>query len=135
MFTNISWKEYALIVTVALLLYYVWIFFIFYAKDILRLFKKTTVEDHKLQNESEIQSAEIFGIVYRLQDEVKEAIEAAAIKKYPKEEIIFSLQTALQKYSLQSTPFRFALNNFIERQCKNNCFIHLSEDDLKQMWG
>ena len=134
MFTNISWKEYALIVAVALLLYYVWIFFIFYAKDILRMFKKNKVEDQK-QNENEIQSAEIFGIVYRLQDEVKEAIDAAAVKKSPKEEIIFSLQTALQKYSLQSTPFRFALNNFIERQCKNNCSIHLSEDDLKHLWG
>jgi len=131
MFTNISWKEYALLITASLFLYYAWIFFIFYAKDILRIFNKYKIPEIKVnENESE----EIFGIVYRLQDEVKGTIEEAAAKKYSKQEIILSLQTLLDKYALGSTPFRFAVNNFIERQCQNNCSIHLDEGELKQLW-
>jgi len=132
MFTNISWKDYILFIAAALFLYYAWLFFIFYAKDILRIFNKNKVPETKAENEND--SEEIFGIVYRLQDEVKGTIEEAAAKKYVKEEIILSLQMVLEKYALGSTPFQFALNNFIERHCKNNCSIHLEEDELKQLW-
>ena len=132
MFTNISWKDYLLFIAVIFFLYYAWLFFIFYAKNILRMFNKNKVPETKAENENE--SEEIFGIVYRLQDEVKGTIEEAAAKKYAKEEIILSLQMVLEKYALGSTPFRFALNNFIERTGKNNCSIHLEEDELKQLW-
>lgn len=73
MFTNISWKEYALLIAAALFLYYTWLFFIFYAKDILRMLNKNKVSETKAENEND--SEEIFGIVYQLQDEVKETIE------------------------------------------------------------
>ena len=132
MFTNISWKDYILFIAAALFLYYAWLFFIFYAKDILRIFNKNKVPETQAENEND--SEEIFGIVYRLQDEVKGTIEEAAAKKYVKEEIILSLQMVLEKYALGSTPFQFALNNFIERNCQNNCSIHLDEDELKQLW-
>ncbi len=130
MFTNISWKDYILFIAAALFLYYAWLFFIFYAKDILRIFNKNNAPETKSENESE----EIFGIVYQLQDEVKETIEEAVTKKYAKAEIILSIKTVLEKYALGATPFRFAVNNFIERTCKNNCSIHLEEDELKQLW-
>ncbi len=132
MFTNISWKEFAVFIAAASFLYYAWLLFIFYAKDILRIFNKNKVAEAKL--ESENASEEIFGIVYRLQDEVKETIEEAAAKKYQKEEIIISLQMVLEKYSLAATPFQFAVNNFIERTCKNSCSINLDEQELKQLW-
>ncbi|MEJ7821176.1 MAG: hypothetical protein WKF85_02575 [Chitinophagaceae bacterium] len=128
--TNISWKDYILFITTVLFPYYTWPHFIFYAKDILRICDTNKVPETKTENESE----EIFGIVYRLQDEVKGTIEEAATKKYLKEEIILSLQMVLEKYTLGSTHFRFALNNFIERTSKNNCSIHLDEDELKLMW-
>ncbi len=128
----ISWSQYFLITAVALFLYYTWLFFIFYAKGIMRRFSKNKVAETKPENENA--SGEIFGIVYRLQDEVKETIEEAAAKKYPKEEIILSLQMVLEKYALAATPFRFAVNNFIERQCKNNCNVALDENELKQLW-
>ena len=131
MFTNISWKEYALVVAAALFLYYAWLLFIFYAKDILSIFKNKIPEQGKI-NEND--SDEIFGIVYRLQDEIKETITAAVSKKYTKQEIILSLQKVLEKYALQSTPFRYALNNFIERQCQHNTSIHLDADELQQLW-
>jgi hypothetical protein len=105
MFTNISWKEYASLIAAVLVLYYTWLFFIFYAKDIVRMFNKNKVPETKAENENE--SEEIFGIVYRLQDEVKGTIEEAAAKKYAKEEIILSLQIVLEKYALGSTLFSF----------------------------
>lgn len=133
MFTNISWKDYTLYIAAVFFLYYALIFFIFFAKDILRIFGKNKLvvaSGNKNKNESE----EIFGIVYRLQDEVKEIIEYAASKKYQKEEIILSLQMVLEKYALRSSPFQFAVNNFIERHCKNSCAIDLDENELKQIW-
>ena len=84
--------------------------------------------------ESQNESEEIFEIVYQLQDEVKETIEEAVAKKYAKAEIILSIKTVLEKYALGATPFRIAVNNFIERTCINNCSIHLDEDELKQLW-
>lgn len=134
MFTNISWNEYALIIAAAFFLYYAWIFFIFYAKNMLGIFSRNKIFATRKQ-ENENQSEEIFGVVYRLQDEVKETIAEAADRNSPKEELIFSLRTVLNKYALQSTPFQFAINNFIDRQCEHNCSIHLSEEDLKQLWG
>jgi len=132
MFTNISWKDYMLFIAAALFLYYAWLFFIFYAKDILLLLNKNKTPGTMPECENE--SEEIFGIVYQLQDEVKETIEEAVTKKYAKAEIILSIKTVLEKYALGATPFRFAVNNFIERTCKNNCSIHLDEDELKQLW-
>ncbi len=96
------------------------------------MFNKNKVTVTKAENEND--SEEIFGIVYQLQDEVKETIEEAVTKKYAKAEIILSIKTVLEKYALGATPFRFAVNNFIERTCKNNCSIHLEEDELKQLW-
>lgn len=131
MLTNISWKEYALAITALLFLYYTWLLFIFYAKDILRLFKQKEAPEQGLPlNDND----EIFSVVYSLQDEVKEVITSAAAKKHAKQEIILSLKSVLKKYALASTPFQFAINNFIERQCEKNCSIHLDEADLKQLW-
>ncbi len=132
MFTNISWKDYILFIAAAFFLYYAWLLFVLNAKDILRMFNKNKVSETKSENVNE--SEEIFGIVYQLQDEVKGTIEEAAAKKYAKEEIILSLQMVLEKYALGSTPFQFALNNFIERHCQNNCSIHLDADELKKLW-
>lgn len=131
MFTNISWKEFALAIAAALFLYYTWLLFIFYAKDILKLFNK---KEDPIQSTPLNDSNEIFNVIYGLQDEVKEVITSAAAKKYAKQEIILSLRSILEKYALASTPFQFALNNFIEQQCQNNCSIHLDEGDLKQLW-
>ncbi len=131
MFRNISWSEYSIVVLVALLLYYVWIFFIFYAGDILKLFRKEEVAMQTPSTDSE----EMFRVVYHIRDEIKETLEEAGIRKYGKEEILISLHSLLDKYGLQSTPFQIALNNFINRQCQHNCSIHLTEDGLNQLWG
>ena len=134
MFTSVSWGDYAVYVTVALIIYYIWVFFIFYARNVYRLLN-TKKQVSSIQIKDQNQSDEIFSIIYQLQDEIRTAIGEAAGKKYAKPEIIYSLQSVLKKYSLKSTPFQFAVNNFIERQCENNCSIHLNEEDLKQLWG
>ena len=127
--SGISWREFVLFIAAALFLYYVWVLFIFYAKDLLRLFKQQpSLKD--VNNESE----ELFGIVYRIQDEVKETITEAAQKSYTKEKVIVELQVLLEKYALSATPFKIAVNNFIERQCQNNCSIRLSEEEIQQLW-
>lgn len=131
MFTNISWKEFALTIAAALFLYYIWLFFIFYAKDILRLFKHKEVP---VQNPLLNDSDEIFNVVYGLQDEIKDIISAATAKGYAKPEIFLSLKRVLEKYALAGTPFQFALNNFIEQQFQNIGSIPLDEGDLKHLW-
>jgi hypothetical protein len=129
MFTNITWKEYLITVLAVLFIYYAWVLFIFYAKGIIRLLNKKTIKEIP-QNETD----EMSGIVQAMQDEVKAAIGEAVSKNYPKQEIIILLQMVLEKYELKSVPFQYAINNFIERECKNNTSIHLNEGELKQLW-
>ena len=131
MFTNISWKEFALFIAAFLLIYYLWLLVIFFAKDILKLFNKKKTSEEKNFNESD----EILSVVYTLQDEIKAAIEEAGQEKIGREEIILLLKALLQKYSLHATPFRLGINHFIERLCQNICSIHLNREEVEELWA
>ena len=54
---------------------------------------------------------------------------------YTKEQIILSLRQLVTKFpTLKYSPYHSSITNLIAIECENKCAIHLSSDDLNDVW-
>lgn len=75
-----------------------------------------------------------FSLVHDLVDEIQAFFQASG-GSLEKQEILQSLQRLIQKYAvLKGTSFKEAINNLIISACENNCSIHLSENEVSELW-
>ena len=159
MFTNISWANYLVVVTLFLSAYYLITVIYFYSWDlqhfIVRMQKRgiragpDQLADTPVAEASDVEffnmEAETFspqGPVARpsgdsLQEveqliaHLKEAIGEVKTKKYSKEEFILLLHLVLKEYpAFRGSPFQSAIRDLIISECKKQDSISLTEEDI-----
>lgn len=75
------------------------------------------------------------GSVHRLPAELCAMIQEAHQKQYGKRDLILLLQMVLTEYSAtRHTPFGLIINDLIQGECAKYGSIHLSENDLRELW-
>ena len=146
MFNNISWAEYALALTVCMLLYYGLVLLVYYRKDILHQFSKpvnqtTGTQPANITDPSpaaaelslrETHAESLPELLLSLQA----LIRTASTKGYQKEELLLSLQLELRIYKSQTAyPDKDTINEFIISECKSHCSMHLDEYEVRSLWG
>jgi len=155
MFTNISWANYILVVTLLLAVWYLFVGMRFYFNDLQNFLVRKrkpnpSVDYNEFQNDEgkvresfkftngQTETSEtdiLFQEVEELATKVKEAIANASSKNFNREEFIFLLQLTLKEHlHLKGSPFQVALNNLIISECERYGSIHLSAEELLMLW-
>lgn len=154
---SLTWASYALIVTVCLGIYYSVIGFMFYRPN---LKTSATGSEKNMVTESElvsnsfanIKQQNLFGeeqsegIILQneeatfnpeAQDFADEivAFTSSCNEEITKEKLLLSLTRIIQKYpSLKDSEQRYELNQLIAISTENYCSIHVSADELSELW-
>ena len=163
MFTNISWANYLVVVTLLLAAYYLIVGLRFYSRELQHLLtdrRKPAIypiqkevpatadndhpaafqeedPDHLVSEISPVQVAdETFREVEQLAGHLKEALAGAAGKRYGKGEFILLLQPVLKEYpTLKDAPFRSAIHELIISACEKYGSIALSKEEVELLWN
>ena len=132
MINNISWGSYWSALTVLLFLYYGYVLIRYYRKD---LYGRVVASSSSIQMGKEVENETPLPIVHALTDEITAYLEQASNAGAKKQEIVFALQQiALKHKSLKNSEFQSAINSLIQFECKDKCAIHLSEEEIRQVW-
>lgn len=152
------WTVYTVVLAATLLIYYTFVGWKYYRKEIRSLFKGKTknriesssVGDRVKPSESgeldpafsdgaeqaASQDEALFTQVQALNEYLVTEIEEAHQKDYNKQDLIQMLQMILKEYgALKGTPFQHAVNKRIDAECAKYGQMHLAEDDKDQLWS
>ena len=131
MFNSISWGGYWSVLSILVVIYYLYVLLAYYRTDIRNLQTKKITRHGHHENDNE----GILYIVQAISDEMKAYIEQAAHAGALKSEIIFAMQQIIKKYpGLKFTPHENNINNLIQSECKDKCAFFLSAEEIKQVW-
>jgi len=156
MFSQISWTDYVQILFFLLGIYYAFVIFTYYRKDLFMLMSKrqkatgktlagpslgsSNLPDNKYGNDVSQympQSGNHYDLmVQTLLDELNAFITEAGHHGFDKEQILASVQLLLDKYpSVKSSPHKESIQQFIIEQCKHHCSVHFSDLEMQQLWA
>ncbi len=129
MLTTISWQQYFICLLIALTLYYLFVWIILYKARIALLPGLKTIRQFSVHSDDE--PDEMLTTVQHVIDEIKPLFRGQRNKN----ELLFSLQLQLKKYSAWEEPgFRETLEAFIAAESEAKCSIRLSEEDQRVLW-
>ena len=141
MFTEISWNSYLTIVIVLLAVYYVFIGLLYYSSNIVGLLsgKKFTQRDtltSVVGMDTLTEKKNLFQTAHSLSDEIQAYLNEAGRNSLNKEDVVQSLKVMLAKYPvIKDLPFRDVIQNLIRTEAETYCFIHLSEEEINELWN
>ena len=139
MFSSISWQSYISTVAILLVIYYAFVLYVYYRKDIVQLlttgrYNGEAREQNMHNDNSESEEQEV---TENHVDEVKALIHQAGYSRLSKDELVFSLQQLFgsARFETMQTPgFKKRLSKIITYECQTNCSMHLDEEDLERVW-
>ncbi len=136
MFSSVSWKEYLILITIVLAIYYT-IFLVYYRMDLLQILSggKNLLSFNKAVINRNI-SEESIPMMQSLADEVNAYLSEAAQNDFDKEEILMALRYLIGKYpALLNAAHRSSIENLMVSACENYCSLHLDESELNGIWA
>jgi hypothetical protein len=79
-----------------------------------------------------------FKLAQVVKNEIMNHLIEVAVRRPGKEELLYSLHRLLRPHSesteRQAYPFRFAINNVIQKEASKHCSIHLNSEELQTLW-
>jgi hypothetical protein len=143
MINNISWASYWTALTILLCLYYAGVLALFYLPEIRQLFSArrklspvglSTGQDFD-GHASEEETAELPVEVQSFASEMAAFLDQAKYAGTIKDEILFGTQQILKKYpTLKGSNYQEGINKLLEFEAKSKCAVHLSQEELRQVW-
>jgi len=156
MFTNISWHDYLMGVSIIVVIYYSIIGFRFYSVELKELLsgigklrfsnqianreKDKFIElssdqgnrDYTSDHTGDEEFAEVEELIARL----KETIQNTATKKSDPQEFKHYLHLLLLEYpTVQTSLFRSSVNEFIVSECEKYGSLTLTEQEIEMLWN
>lgn len=156
MFTNISWHDYLMGVSISLVIYYFIIGFRFYSvelKELLSGIGKLRFSNQLADSEedqfielssdqgnqdytSDHTGDEEFAEVEELIARLKETIQNTATKKCDPQEFKHYLHLLLLEYpTVKTSLFRSSVNEFIVSECEKYGSLTLTEQEIEMLWN
>lgn len=142
MFTNISWSSYITFMIIVSAVYYLVIGFQFYRSDVLKVISGTkpasvpVLSSHQAGLKEAFENQDIFRLAQSLADEVQAYLKEAGRNKISKQDVVQSLKSLPARYpAIKDSSFKDMIQNLMITECETNCSIHLSEQELSEIWG
>jgi len=156
MFQNISWANYGIVILITLVVYYATVGGLYYLNEIKQLFagklrlrlklnpsKRLAPANFSQQEINQLneegvthpRDEELNSLVDKCMNDIKNSLQYAAQSHLAKQEIIYSLQQTVNKYSnILQTRFQTSIISYILVESLNYGSVHLSEEDLNTIW-
>lgn len=129
MLTHISWTNYILTILLVSIVYYVFIAYRYYRKDVLKIFAGKKITDGESFS-MDFQKPMLQSFTVEIRAFLFEAIR----NNLNKEEIMGSIQMLIRKYpGVRDITFRNSVEHAIIEE--SGASIHLSENDLSDLWN
>jgi hypothetical protein len=155
MFRNISWSSYGTFIAITLVAYYVTIGALYYLNEIKQIFSgksslllnlnrsykpvaKDQLELDNNLNKGLTQQSEddLHRLANDCMNDIKNALQHAANHNLVRQEIIYSLQQLVKKYSsLRNTYFESFIRDCILTECQKHYSIRFDDDELRLIWA
>jgi hypothetical protein len=146
MLKMISWQTFLEVITVAVVVYYVVVTFVYYRSPIRAFLKSVSskkkegdnasvpLEATPQPNKKEEQIQDDFKLAATVSEQLKQVIQRTATDKVERQDVVESLRYHLQKYKhLRGTSYATAISNAIQRELKNHG-QQLNEVELNSIW-
>lgn len=134
MINNISWGDYWFTLLILTLIYYVYVLLVYYRSNLVRRIQPAFFS-RRPEVSSSSDDDELLPVVQSLTDEMIAYLEQASKADAVKPEIIFALQRIAKKYKeVKESPYQSSVNRLLQFECENKCAVHLSEEEIKQVW-
>ncbi len=128
MFTQISLSNYILVMLLLTTVYYAFIAYRFFRKDIVKLFAGGKISSEEISND--FQNSMFYSFSMELRAFLFEAIK----NNLSKADIMDTIQMLIRNYSgVKDITFRNSTEHLIIEECAAS--IHLSEQDLCELWN
>lgn len=129
MLAQISWTNYILTILLLSIVYYVFIAYKYYRKDIVKIFAGKKINGgESFSMDFQIPMLQSFTV------EVRAFLFEAIRNNLNKEEIMGSIQMLIRKYpGVKDITFRNSVEHTIIEE--SGASIHLSENDLSDLWN
>lgn len=157
MFTNISWTDYIVVVTILLAIYYLFVGLRFYFHELKNIVSNGKFQfggvsnkvPSKIKNHGELipepiepsqdslveDNNETFQEVENLIHRLKEAIEEGVIKQLAKQDFSKNLRSILKEYpSLKNSTFRAAIIELIVSESEKYGSTTLNGNEVEVLW-
>ncbi|NCU05693.1 MAG: hypothetical protein GXC73_17120 [Chitinophagaceae bacterium] len=125
MLHSISWTQYLLILCIALVIYYTFVWLVYLKGRI-----PFVLNSKKFSSFYDNANDEELNAILPVTNE----LAALFVHKQNKHELIMALQKGLQQYQPADEYFKTAINRFIVQESLDKCSIHLGEEDLRELW-
>jgi hypothetical protein len=139
MLRTISWSQFLTNLTGALLVYYAVLAFTHYRAHrylISRLSGGVRPRPKQAVGVQAKVPENLFDLASGLATEIKSTIQDAVSRNLVPDEMLQSIQRVLKNYSkLVDTGFQTEINRVIEKNCKKDCLIALTDDELNMLWS
>ena len=144
----ISWQQYIIYSVFSLLVYYGFIIFKFYQKDLKNLKlqganqKKNSFTNqgskfpaHMTNPSPETPQTVLSSVVHDFADELKALLVQSSTQESGKTELLNVISKLLQKYpSLKDSEFQTGITNLIAGESETNCNIRFNAEELASVW-
>ena len=91
--------------------------------------------DQGVNSELQFAGDDLFQLIQSLRDELEAYISEAAALRTVKIEMIMSIKQLLSKYPHPGMlSYKESLNSFIDMKLTKYCSIHLTDEEMKQLW-
>lgn len=136
MFSLISWSQYCIVVAIVVVLYFMVIGFLYYKKDIVKLFGRgENRESFAFSSVSNTTKTDPIAAVHELVSSLGELMRDATDKKQAQPEMFFAIQQLIKKYpAIHETDFVGKINTYIQEELGRYGTHTLSEEELVQLW-
>ncbi len=131
MFTQISWNSYFIIVGLLSVVYYLFIAWIYYRSDVIKL-----ISGRRVSNRNFIDGQINQTLLQSFSDEIRAFISEASKDHLDIRSLMASLQLLIRKFpGIRDMTLKKSIQNLIIHECETNCSIHLSEEELRELWN
>jgi len=142
MLQSISWSQLVVFLLIAMAVYYLAIFFIYFKflRSLVAVFSPGNPGSKNNAAPGDAIDADdpdyLLDQVSGLTVSIKENIGEAAAGHFAREEFLFTLQSLLKQYpALKGTGFQTGINHIISESMEKKCGILLSEGELNGLWN
>lgn len=129
MLNSISWQQYLCFLLIAVILYYLFVWIVFYKAKL--SFFAGIANLRKPSAHGGDEPDEVMTTAQHIMDEIRPIFDGHQNKN----ELILALQLKLKKYNQWDEPgFRDTINDFIVYESQSKCSILPGEEDLRVVW-
>ncbi|MES2648082.1 MAG: hypothetical protein V4717_14490 [Bacteroidota bacterium] len=135
----ISWPTFFLICVAATIIYYLFLSYVLHHSKLSfnRKYNEPVSQQPSKGDDSNLKEYEneLSIVINNLVNEIRVYLQQSAAENCRKEDLLQMLPLLLKKYPVKNSGYQLGISNLISAECEMTCNIHMTPDELTQIWN